>query len=48
MCIRDSVRSRMNADTLAAFCTKMPPLYSEEIKVNPIQVTNQALIEGIG
>ncbi|WP_062083507.1 nucleoside deaminase [Caballeronia udeis] len=42
------VRSRMNADTLAAFCKKMPPLYSGEIKVNPIQVTNQGLIEGIG
>ena len=42
------VRSRMNAGALAAFCKTMPPLYSGEIKVNPIQVTNHALIEGIG
>ncbi|WP_277043502.1 nucleoside deaminase [Caballeronia mineralivorans] len=42
------VRPRMNAATLAAFCKKLPPLYSGEIKVNPIQVANEALIEAIG
>ncbi|RZF28995.1 nucleoside deaminase [Paraburkholderia sp. UYCP14C] len=42
------VKPGMPQHDLDEFCTTLPPLYSQTIKVRPVQVTDQALIHSLG
>ncbi|WP_429290111.1 hypothetical protein [Paraburkholderia sp. CI3] len=47
--VENSARlSRSHARPRSKLLTMLPPLYSQSIKVRPVQVTDQALIHSLG
>ncbi|MGF6367527.1 hypothetical protein OKW40_000277 [Paraburkholderia sp. RAU6.4a] len=42
------VKPGMPQGDLDEFCSTLPPLYSQSIKVRPVQVTDQTLIHSLG
>lgn len=42
------VRPSLPQEKMKWLCSRLPPLYSQEIRVNPTQVTDRMLIEAIG